>query len=129
MNAPSMSPGVYPRATYFVPAGLWLVAPAPEGRADVGAVVRETVRLSFGRAARPPRVAVAAFTDADLADRFVARLGASGAGLRAYAVATPAELRLLLACFRAAGETHLALDPEPHRVFRVAIDQVIRELG
>jgi hypothetical protein len=119
---------VYPRTKFVVPNGLWLVAPPPEDPADVVAVVRATVRMTVARVGRPLQVVVPAFTDPELAGRFVLGLGRHLTGFGAYTAATPTELRDLLERLRDAGDTHLGLDPNSDRFFQVPIDHVLQAM-
>lgn len=112
-------------AEFLIPDRLWLVAPMPADPADFESVCRSTVRMTFARPGRPLGFFVPAFTDTDLARRFVARLGPRGVGMQAYSGETLDELRGVLEGLRDAGDTHLGLDPEPFRVLRVPIVTVL----
>ena len=94
---------------FIFPTLLWFLAPLPRPADIVPGLANLIVDDGKGRTG----TTVMAFTDLDLAERFVVATPREGVVLKPLTF-EPADLKKVLLTLAALGETHLIFDPEPN---------------
>jgi hypothetical protein len=106
---------------FIIPNGLWLVGPKEHPK-DIRFLCQSLVKMGCAEG-----TFVAAFTDEDLARRFLGRMPERDV-LEPFRPATPNALASLLILLQALGHTHLAIDPELNHDQRTSIERLVAEL-
>jgi hypothetical protein len=108
---------------FLMPRGLWFVGPKKYPRGDLVFLC-----TSLAKVQNRDGIFVAAFTDEDLAWRFVGRM-AEKELLEPFRPADPEALTVLLKGLLTFGHAHLAIDPEKTSDQRTSIRVLIEALA
>ena len=107
---------------FIIPAGLWFIAPKDCPR-DLYFLC-----TSLAKVGSDEGTFIAAFTDEDLARRFLGRMHERDL-LSPFRPADPKALVALLIILQGLGQTHLAIDPERNHDQRTSIERLIAEFS